>query len=156
MAKNVLVVFYSRTGNAKKVGEAIAKELNCDVEQILDVKSRKGLFGWLRSGMEAAKETLSPIQDTKKDASAYDLVIIGTPVWAGRMSSPARTYISKNKERFKQVAFFAASGGVIEDVVFGGMEKISGKNAVATLNLTTVDMKSANFANKIKEFVAKI
>jgi len=61
VAKKILVVFYSRTGNTKKVGEAIAGELNCDTEQIMDVKSRMGIFGWLRSGREAMKEVIAPI-----------------------------------------------------------------------------------------------
>lgn len=156
MAEKILVVFYSRTGNTKKVGEAIAQELNCDVEQIMDVKSRKGLFGWFRSGAEAVKEVLAPIQDTKKDPSAYDMVIIGSPVWGSRMSSPVRTYISKNKEHFKQVAFFISCSGEGNGIVFDGMEKLSGKKSTATLRIFPVDMSSGSCMEKIKEFVGKI
>jgi flavodoxin len=156
MAKKVLVVFYSRNGNTKKAGEAIAKELNCDVEQIMDVKSRMGLFGWLRSGMEAVKEILPLIQETKKDLSAYDLVIIGTPVWGDRMSSPIRTYISKNKERFKQAAFFITHGGEGNTNVFVGMEQLSGKKPLAILDIISAQIKDGKYLEKVKEFVAKV
>ena len=101
-----LVVFYSRTGTTKKVAESLKKLLKCDSEEILDVKSRKGPIGYLMSGREASMKKLARIKETKKNPSFYDIVLIGTPVWAGTMSTPVRTYISQNKVNFKKVAFF--------------------------------------------------
>lgn len=156
MSKKILVVFYSRTGNTKKVGEAIAKELNCDTEQIMDVKSRMGIFGWLRSGMEGSTEKLTLIRDTKKDPAAYDMVIIGSPVWGSKMSSPARTYITKNKDRFKQAAFFITCGGSGNEPVFKGMEALCGKKPLAALQITEEQLKSGEYAGKVREFVTEI
>jgi flavodoxin len=156
MSKKILVVFYSRTGNTKKIGEAIAKELNCDTEQIMDVKSRMGVSGFLRSGIEAEKERLVLIKDTKKDPSAYDMVIIGSPVWASKMSSPVRTYIAKNKDRFKRVAFFITCSSSENEPVFKGMEDLCGKKPLAVLLVTEKQIKSGEYAGKVREFVTEI
>ena len=48
-----LVVFYSRTGNTKRIAEDISKTLNADIEELYDAKGRKGITGWLVSGMDA-------------------------------------------------------------------------------------------------------
>ena len=157
MDKKVLVVYYSRTGTTKKVAQAISSKLNCETEEILDVRSRMGLFGWLRSGAEGVKEKLAEIQGMKKDPSLYDIVILGTPVWASKMSSPLRTYITKHKQRFKQVVFFVVSGGVLEsNLMIDGLENLCGKKSLAVFKATMAEVKSGQFADRLQEFVSKI
>ncbi len=76
-----LVVYYSRTGKTKTAGEAIAKELGADREEIIDMKKRTGLkpIRWLIAGMDARRKKLTNIRTQKKPES-YDMIIIGTPI----------------------------------------------------------------------------
>ncbi|MFH1294805.1 MAG: flavodoxin family protein [Candidatus Aenigmatarchaeota archaeon] len=100
-----LVVYHSRTGNTRKVAERIARALKADLDEIVDKSPKKGMF---MLGMSAFFNMKASIE-TKKDSSSYDLVVIGTPVWAGRVCPPVKTYISKNT--FKRVAFFCTCDG---------------------------------------------
>jgi len=54
-----LVVYYSRTGNAKFVAETVAAELGSDVEEVVDLTGREGKLGWMSAGRDAmgGKET---------------------------------------------------------------------------------------------------
>ena len=45
-----IVVYYSRTGNTRKVAEELADTLKCDIEQIIDTQKRSDVLGFLRSG----------------------------------------------------------------------------------------------------------
>ena len=105
-----LVVFYSRTGRTRKVGEAIATALDCDSEELVDTRKRSGPIGFMRSGREAQSKQLTVLQPVKRDPSLYDIVILGTPIWMGTMSSAMRTYIAENKSKFNRVAFFLHAG----------------------------------------------
>jgi flavodoxin len=40
-----LVVYYSRSGNTRFVAEQISEEIGADIEEIIDIKKRKGLLG---------------------------------------------------------------------------------------------------------------
>ena len=40
-----LVVYYTRTGNARFVAETIAAEIGSDVEEVIDLKKRTGALG---------------------------------------------------------------------------------------------------------------
>ena len=51
----ILVVDYSRTGNTHLVAKAIAHVCGADLERIREVRSRRGLWGYLRSAREAMK-----------------------------------------------------------------------------------------------------
>ena len=42
----ILVAFYSRSGNTKKVGLELAKFLNAQTDEIFDKKDRSGIKGW--------------------------------------------------------------------------------------------------------------
>ena len=106
-----LVVFYSRDGNTRRAAEVIATILNADLDEIIDERKRKGVLGFLSAGYDATLGRTTNIKFTK-NPSNYDLIIIGTPVWNGRVTPAVRTYILKNKDSMKEVAFFATCGGM--------------------------------------------
>jgi flavodoxin len=151
-----LVVFYSRTGTTKKVAEDIAKLLNADKEEIIDLRNREGAIGWLASGRDAMKKKLTEIRATKKDPKKYDLVVIGTPIWAGNLPPATRMYTHCNKDKFGRVACFCTMGGDNPGKVFSELKKITGKNPIATLHA------KASFVNKnlhkdiLGDFIKKI
>ena len=111
----ILIVYYSRTGLTKKVGAKLAAALSADQEVITDKTERAGVIGYLRCGREAIKKEQPDIDPIKFDPAAYDLVIVGTPVWAAHMSSPIRSYLSEQKDKIKRIAFFATQGGTTAD-----------------------------------------
>src|ERR1035441_4643109 len=103
----ILIVYYSRTGTTRQLAQALAAALQCDTEEIVETKSRSGILGYLRSVIEARRQRPSDTMVTAiKDPSLYDLVILGTPVWAWSASSPIRAYMMANRTRFAAVAFF--------------------------------------------------
>ena len=108
-----LVMFYSRTGTTKQIGEALAQLLECDSEELVDTKKRSGPLGFVSAGRDAQTKKLTTLADIKDDPALYDLVILGTPVWGGTLSSAIRTYISANRSKFKRVAFFCTQGVLI-------------------------------------------
>ena len=149
-----LVVYYSRTGTTRKVAESISKELKCDIEEVYDLKNRDGVVGYLSAGKDATLKKLTEIKDVKNDPSKYDLVIMGTPIWSWTMSSAIRTYLTVNKNNFKNVAFFCTMNGS-KGKTFEHMREICGKEPKALLGLTTKEVKG-NYLFKVKEFVDKL
>lgn len=109
MAK-VLVVWFSRTGTTEQVAQRIVQALGADSERIEEANSRRGVLGYLVSGLEAVAKGLPSIR-TIKDPADYDLVVLGTPVWAGCVASPVRAWAYLNRARLPRMAFFTTQGG---------------------------------------------
>lgn len=151
----ILVTFYSRSGNTKKMAQAIAECLHADLDEIIDLKNRRGILGWILSGRDALKGTLTTIK-TVKNPSDYDLVIIGTPIWAGHSTPATRTYITQFKNQIKKVAIFVTSGGDGPQKTASLFENILGKKAVASVGWTQVDNNSNQYSSKPDQFVSKI
>ncbi|MDN5000102.1 flavodoxin family protein [Bradyrhizobium sp. GCM10027634] len=152
----VLVVYYSWTGTTRKIAQSITAALSCDCEEIVEVGSRRGVFGYLRSVIEARRHIPSRIVAAVRDPSLYDLVVIGTPVWAWSLSSPTRAYLLANKPRLPAVAFFCTLGGAGSDQAFAQMRELVGKNPVDCLSVTARDTASANDAPRVATFVAAL
>lgn len=106
-----LVVYYTRTGNARFVAETIAAEIGADVEEVVDLKKRSGILGYLSGGKAAMQGKETEIAPTKKSPADYDLIIVGTPIWAGRLAPAITTYLKKNDLSGKKVAVFFSQGG---------------------------------------------
>ena len=149
----VFVVYYSWTGHTKQVAEVIAEECDADLEQIQDVEDRADFFfGYLRSAYHALTKQISGIRAVVKDPADYDLVVLGTPVWAWNLSPPMRAYISAQSAKFREVGFFCTEGGAGGDGVFKQMAELSGKRPVATLIVTEAELKSSDYGDKLQEF----
>ena len=113
-----LVAYYSRSGRTRKVAETLARLLQADLEEIIDCKDRSGFLGYLTAGRDASLNRLTKLKSLTKDPSSYDLVVVGTPIWAWNVSPPVRTYLTENKDKIRKVAFYCTMGGSSEGKAF--------------------------------------
>ena len=150
-----LVVYHSRTGNTKTVAQALVQKLSADQEEIKSTEMKRGLFGYLKAGHQAMKKLMPEIDEMKIDPSGYDLVIIGTPVWAWTMASPVRTFIEQYKQKFPKVAFFCTCGDK-QSNTFRDMQDACGKEPMATLEVKAELIKSGKEKGLVEEFLMKL
>ena len=105
-----IVAYYSRTGHTKFVSLKIAQQLNADLCEIVDKKNREGRMGFLGGGNDALREKLTEIE-VSKPIEGYDFVVIGTPVWAGKIAPAIRKFMVSNDFKEKKVALFVTLDG---------------------------------------------
>lgn len=144
-----LVVYYSRTGNTRLIGNEIAAALGADVEELEDGKKRAGPIGFLLSGMEAKRKTLVQLEALKHNPSEYDLVVVGSPVWANDMCSPVRTFLARDHTALNKVAWFCTSGSIDPKYAatgFAAMTEATGLTPVATFGIGRKGIKGEHSA----------
>ena len=149
---NPIIVYYSRTGTTKEVGEYLAKQLNCKSVEIIDLKKRIGPLCYIFGGYEAMKRKLTQIAKINENVFEYDLVIIGTPVWGSNMTPAVRTFLKQNP--LQKVAFFCTAGSK-PGLTFYEMEKLT-TAPKATLALTTKEVKTKQFKDMADAFIKKL
>ena len=153
--KKILVVYFSKTGNTERVAKDIAAAMNADIEKIIDKKDRSGCLGWFAAGSDGISENSTEIEPVKSNASEYDIVIIGSPVWGWNMTPAVRKYIVENKSKIKEVAFFITAGGTTIDEVLPFMEILSEKKSVKSFGLVEDELNQPEiYAKKINDFVS--
>ena len=152
---SILVIHYSRSGNTQKVAQAIARACGADLEQIRDVKPRHGLWGWIRSGREAMRAIPAEIRPLKRDPASYELVVLGSPVWVGHVSSPMRAYLRQRAGQFTRVALFVTEGGSGGPKALAEMTALAGQQPVATLELHARELGD-DLRSKLSAFIDRV
>lgn len=154
--KKILIAYYSRTGTTKIAAESLAQRLGADLEEIIDKKDRAGALGYIFSGRDALRKLLTDIEPFKKDPSQYDLVVLGTPVWAATIAPAIRTYLVQQKDKIAKLAFFCTMSGSGNKNIFAYFEEAAGKKPLATLAMQTKEVRSGSVKEKIEKFMKEI
>ena len=106
-----LYIYFSDTGN----GDLIASYLNNKEIDVRKVTPKKNLpksffFKVFTGGFLASINSKTKLKDYDADVSAYDEIIIGSPVWNGKLSCPINTVLAKTDFLGKPVSFILYSG----------------------------------------------
>jgi len=155
--KRILIVYFSLGGNTERVATNLAARLDADVEKIREQTGRRGLFGYLRAAFDSLRERPALLGDIGKRAADYDLTIVGTPVWAGKITPAVRTYLTTIRGTARRVAFFTTSGSTDIRRVMPAMEALVASEAIACVGFTDRELKDAAvYRAKLDAFIAAL
>ena len=109
----------------------------------------------MRSGRDGWRCIAGEIAPTAKNPGDYDLVILGSPVWAGRVSAPMSGYLERHAGQFRRIAAFVTMGGSGGAKAFADMAQLAGSAPFAKLELTERQL-SAGADAKVDAFVKQV
>ncbi len=141
-----LVVYYSKSGNTRRVAEEIQKALGADTEELVEIGTkRSGFFGFLFAGRDAMRGRSSKIEAAKKSPTDYDLVFVGSPVWGWNLVPAVRSYLTAADLKGKPVAFFCTMGSSGDAKTFAAMRELApGSKSLGELAVPQAELKSAD------------
>ncbi len=109
-----IVVFYSLDGHTRLIADIIAKEVGGDTFELKTVKPSAGKSGFSKfflGGMRASLNQKPTLKNPLPDLKSYELIFIGTPVWASTNVPAINTFIAGSDLTGKKVMLFSSSGG---------------------------------------------
>ena len=106
-----LIVYYSRTGNTRAISESIKDTLGCDIQEINDLKDRSGVSGFVGGMIDVRKNPTTDISPKEVSLVDYNLLIIGSPGWGGKITPAINTFINMTDFTGKKVVLFSVVAG---------------------------------------------
>ena len=106
-----LIVYFTLTGHNKIISAELQKQLNAPVAELKLVSERSGIWGFIVSGYENFFDKDAELQPFTTDLAPHNPIIICSPVWMGKLSSPARTFLKNPALKGKDVYIFASFNG---------------------------------------------
>jgi len=151
-----LVVYYSRTGTTRKLAETLAGALGADIEEIRERKDRRGPLGFLAALFGSFRRAASPIEPIDRDLRQYELVVVGTPVWAGSMAGPVRTFFRRHGGEIARAGLFCTMAGAKPGQALDHMAAACARRPAATLALREKLVKAGTGGDEVAAFVAAL
>lgn len=156
MASRTLIAYYSMSGNTRTIANELRDAVDADIEEIDEPHPRKGVGGVLRAVFDSFTHRSPPIQPAQLDPSRYDVLLLGGPVWAGRMAAPVRSYAQRYGSAAPHVAFFCTEGGRGADTAFADLEKLCQHKPEATLVIDAEHLSAEAHRAEMSQFTSRL
>lgn len=108
-----LVVYYSHSGNTRRLAEQIAQESGGVLLELVPQNPYPAAYRALvtQATRELREGVLPALSGELPKIDGFDVVFIGTPNWCGTAAPPVFTYLSQTDLRGRRVAPFCTHGG---------------------------------------------
>lgn len=154
---NTAIVYYSMGGNTAWAAEQLAARLGADLVALTPRRAYpdRGLRKFLWGGKSALMGDTPPLEPCGFDPARFDRVILGTPLWAGRIAPPLRSFLAEQGGALagKTLAAFICSGGGSPGKAFDQLRELLGGALAAEAHLVDPkDRPSAENAARLDAF----
>jgi len=159
-----LIVYYSLSGNTKAGCQILQKVLASDLVEIRDLNNRSGKWGFLCAAFGSLFGKLTRIEPENPDMSAYENIIIASPIWTGKLSMAVRTLIlytttnAEEKEEYKEKnrSLLRDKGGdVVGYFQILAKKEVDGEKVLRTIDEIEPKLSDFHSAKKISSKLVK-
>ncbi|MFO8050928.1 MAG: flavodoxin [Thermoplasmatota archaeon] len=153
-----LVVYYSLEGNTECIAKAVASRIDADIERLETKKKIKAdeFMNYYWGGKKDRPSKKVPLKGQRYDPNEYDLIFIGTPVWAWAPAPPIYSYITDRNIRGRNIALFSCSEGdpgktcnKLKRSLEDKNDIIAMKDFVNPVENETCDLEAGKWAEKV-------
>jgi len=149
------VVYYSLHGDCAFAAEQIKALLNADLIRLetRDEKKRSFLGKMLWGGSMASLHIKPGLKPYTFDPSAYELIVIGTPVWAWSPAPPIQTFLGEANLSGKKIALFICHGSGPKKAMKKFKALLAGNEIIAETDFENAIQNSEKVKQKITDWV---
>jgi len=111
--KNILIVFFSHSGNTQEIATQIYDETGGDVLELYPVNPYPRQHNAVaeQAKHESITDFKPDIEGYMYDVESYDIIFVGSPVWWYTIAPPVKTFLSENDFDGKIIVPFCTHEG---------------------------------------------
>lgn len=153
-----LIIYYSLDGHTRFAAEKIAAVSGGDLLEIKTVKQLTGgnISKYFWGGKQVLTGAKPEILPFSKNPADYDLIFIGTPVWAASYAPALKTFFSQTEIKDKKVALFLTCDGMPGKTFTNLKKALAGNEILGELSLVSPFKNLEGSTNKIKNWLINI
>ena len=165
MAATALIVYYSRTGHTAALAGRLGEALDAQVERLEPLPRRPrsrfapraGWFSRVWARVETWTGRARAIRPVRFSPADYAVVLIGCPVWAGRVPPPVRQWICDHRDDLPpHVGFFASCTDDRAETMYSDLARRCNRPPLATMTVPQRWHGTENEDNLLVRFAMRL
>lgn len=126
----IALIYHSYSGITRRVAQQAQEACGGDLIEVVPRQAYHALTAYTVGCLRARNQVCDPIDPAEIDVSAYDLVVIGTPVWAFRPTPAINAAVAALKGTAgKPAIVFATCGGRPGETIPMLKQALAGRSA---------------------------
>ncbi|MCK4797653.1 MAG: flavodoxin [Spirochaetes bacterium] len=154
-----LVIFYSLDGNTKYIAKNIANSVKADMLElkVKNQKKQKGFLKYFLAVMQVVFKIKPKLLSLEKNPEEYDIIFIGTPVWAGNYNPAFNSFFSNIQLEGKRIALFSCYAESEGKSFLNLKEKLCNNEIIGEIGFRTpLKNNAADNKDKVIKWAKKI
>lgn len=149
-----LVVYYSYSGNTKKVVDMIKEKKNFDVLKIKPVNDYSDDYQKVVDDEEAKMDMneIIEIKDVNVNLDYYDRILLGTGVWWYKITPAIRSFLNKYDLKDKVIVPFITNGGWLGEAL-DDVKRYAKKSTIKDAITIKFNGNTMEDSNKVKSWI---
>ena len=144
----VLVVTYSHTGTSRKLSQSLCSLQGWELAEIADERPR----GNLRCILDSMLRRCPAIRYDGPDPRRFDTVVLVSPIWAGRLAGPMRSFVATRRALLPDVALVLVMAGQGAPDAVAEIGRRLGRAPILDAAFTTAEVDDGSFAPRLQAF----
>lgn len=121
------VLYFTRSGNSKRIADKVADKIGCETIEITDDVSWKGIFGFIKGGFYSLSKKITKVSlENDYNPAEADNIILVVPLWAGGTAPAGYSFLQKEVVNIKNLYLIVSSDGSEPDKAFTTLESMVG------------------------------
>ncbi|NYT06532.1 MAG: ArsR family transcriptional regulator [Methanomicrobiales archaeon] len=150
------IIFYSYSGITRGVARTIRDACGGDCIEVRPKEEYTALTAYTLGCLRARREEKDAIDPAVIDVTGYDLIVIGTPVWAWKAAPPVNAAIAALKGcEGKPAVLFATCGSIARDTL-PILKKALAERKVMTVAEVVLTQADVGKPEAVNELVAAV
>lgn len=146
-----LIVYYSFEGNTELVAKQMQMAIGADILSIKPQKEMKakGFSKYIWGGKQVLMKNKPKLEAFDVDIEQYDLLLLGSPVWAGSFAPAMNTFLADMNIQHKYIGLFCCASGGKGKVFEKAKQQLEGNKIVGEIEfINPLDEKAADVIEK--------
>ncbi|MFA4833796.1 MAG: NAD(P)H-dependent oxidoreductase [Patescibacteria group bacterium] len=155
---NKIIIYYSLEGSTRLMAETMAETIDADILELKPLKeiNPNGFLKYFWGGRQVVFKEKPKLEIFDKNPLDYDIVIIGTPVWAFTYAPPLRSFFKRVKLRDKKIGIFCCHEGNPGKTLENLIKELAGNTIVGQTDFLNVKKDQEKNIEKAKDWALKI
>jgi hypothetical protein len=154
---NVLIVMYSRTGTSQRIATSLSRQHRWPLGEVRDAEvPAERHRGVLQCLMDSWRRREPPIHYDGPPPGDFDIVVTISPIWANRMASPMRSFLSENRPHLRQLAVVSVMRGSGARHALAEATRLTNRRPLAHLAVTRRDLANGGADAMLASFSARV